>query len=91
MCFVPQIQLSNGPKGHDNLAQGLPWVTQKTRLAPKGLQACECARGQSSPYGAAPLGPNRFGKLTQSKSCAKLAWPSGPQTATLNRYISQRL
>jgi hypothetical protein len=72
-------------------AQGLPWVLPiKTCLALKGLQGWEMRMvwigGQSSPYGNGPFRAHSVGELTQGKPWAKLSWPFGPQTATLNRY-----
>jgi hypothetical protein len=60
---------SCGPKGQDNLAQGLPGVYPglpiKTCLAVKGLQGVGNAHGwiggQPSPYGNGPFRAIRLG------------------------------
>jgi hypothetical protein len=71
-----------GPKGHDNLAQGLPWVKFPNRMGPEG----------AVPYGKdwppietvristpeAPSGLNTSFLVTQGKPWAKLSWPFGP-------------
>jgi hypothetical protein len=66
-----------GPKGQDNLAQGLPWVTSPTEGALKG----PLPQGEDWPPiqtmrisdPAAPSGLNTFLWVTQGKPWAKLS------------------
>jgi hypothetical protein len=55
------------PKGLENLAQGLPWVSRNKRFALKGLEmrtpSGSKLRSLSSPYLVAPSGRTRTGEL----------------------------
>jgi hypothetical protein len=67
--YVYSVDLC-GPKGHDNLAQGLPWVKFPTELALKGPDGT--ARTVFRPQlwhsrPGAPSGLNTFFWLTQGK------------------------
>jgi hypothetical protein len=67
------------PKGLENLAQGLPWVSRNKRFALKGLEmrtpSGSKLRSLSSPYLVAPSGRTRTGGITQGKPWAMLSWP----------------
>jgi hypothetical protein len=56
-----------GPKGQDNLAQGLPWVSQKNVFSPEGAQGWEMRMawigGQSLPYGNGPFRAHSVGEI----------------------------
>jgi hypothetical protein len=48
------------PKGQDNLAQGLPWVSQQNVLCPEGARGIEmCMRFGWEPILGLPNGPFR--------------------------------
>jgi hypothetical protein len=84
MCLAPVIRPEgSAPKGQENLAQGLPWVSQNRGLALKGLEmrtrSGSKVQSRFSPYLVAPSGLNTFFWLTQGKPWAKLSWPFGPQ------------
>jgi hypothetical protein len=52
-----------GPKGQGNLAQGLPWVSQKNVFSPEGAPGREChncGRKTVLAYRPAPSGPIRW-------------------------------
>jgi hypothetical protein len=72
------------PKGQENLAQGLPWVSRYKRFALKGLEirtrSGSKIRSRFSPYLVAPSGPIRVWAITQGKPWAILSWPFGPKT-----------
>jgi hypothetical protein len=63
----------------DNLAQGLPWVSQKNVLALKGPETTKSARSpvgnRFSPDLTAPSGLIPVRELTQGKPWAMLSWP----------------
>jgi len=70
-----------GPKGHDNLAQGLPWVkfpTEKALNGPDGTARIFFRPQLGHSRFEAPSGLNTFFWLTQGKPWAKLPWPFGP-------------
>ncbi len=66
------------PKGQNNLAQGLPWVTRNKRLALKGLKMRAIPLKSSEPILAVPDSPfranSRWG-IPQGKPWAILFWP----------------
>jgi hypothetical protein len=73
---------SCGPKGQENLAQGLPWVKSPYRIGPE-----RAVRNRKDwpligtvriPTPAALSGLNTFFWLTQGKPWAKFSWPFGP-------------
>jgi hypothetical protein len=71
---------SGGPKGQENLAQGLPWVSQKKMLSPEGAPGRECLSHDPKAILASWYGPFRadpVGNLTQGKPWAKFSWPFG--------------
>jgi hypothetical protein len=49
-------QSSCGPKGQDNLAQGLPWVNFSNRMGPEGAFTARIGP-RSKPCAFPPLGP----------------------------------
>jgi hypothetical protein len=71
-----------GPKGQDNLAQGLPWVNFPNRMGPEGpyrtAKIGRRPRPSAFPTPGAPSGLNTFLWATQGKPWAKLSWPFGP-------------
>jgi len=69
-----------GPKGQGNLAQGLPWVSQKNVFSPEGALRRECHNCGQRNVLAVPSGPLRassLGNLTQGRPWAKLSCPFG--------------
>jgi hypothetical protein len=85
--YVFSAGYSYGPKGQDNLAQGLPWVGQKKVFSPEVAPGRECQNCRRKTGIVVPPGPFRahsVEKLTQGKPWAKLSWPFGPQRSTLN-------
>jgi hypothetical protein len=69
---------SRGPKGLENLAQGLPGGRAKV-MGPEGAPAFrEGCVGASS--AGALSGPHAINPKTQGKPWAKLSWPFGPKT-----------
>jgi hypothetical protein len=81
-------------RSQDNLAQGLPWVSQKKVFALKGPEKTKCppVGRQFSPYLTAPsrLIPGRG--LTQGKPWAMLYWPvramdyDSPSVTSVRRF-----
>jgi len=58
---------SYGPKGHDSLAQGLPWVSQRNVFSPEGAPAggeCHsCDRKTILPVPYGPFRANSVGEV----------------------------
>jgi hypothetical protein len=72
-----------GPKGHESIAQGLPWVIHPNRISPEGATRY----GENRPRTfepdrvriSSPFRAKRFFWLTQGKPWAKLSCPFGAE------------
>jgi hypothetical protein len=78
-----------GPKGHESLAQGLPWVSG---LSPEALKGHPLTRhpGASSRNPGAPSGLVTLECVSQGKPWAKLSWPVGPKTRLRTLELSSK-
>jgi hypothetical protein len=72
----------HGTKGQENLAQGLPWVSDLSREALKGPRY----RGAEESPGTrrAPSGLITLKRVSQGKPWATLSWPVGPKTGLVS-------
>jgi hypothetical protein len=73
---------SYGPKGQENLAQGLPWVLGLSREALKGRTLTSRPRTTSRNPGA-PSGLDVLEHVSQGKPWARLSWPFGPRSESI--------